>query len=115
MHSVKPCLISNGQVSLSFPYFFANQLLSPAFTKCGDSNTTKWNELQSNGMSLKSAIISGLAFNARPSHNVSLNCRLSMYKTSLWFLSNQNILLPQQASKIGFTFPTSLQLAKQLN
>lgn len=30
----------------------------------------------------------------------SLNCRLSIYSTSLFSLSNQNILLPQQASKI---------------
>src|SRR5690625_3569767 len=82
MHSVKPCLTSNGQVSFNFPYFLANHELSPARTKCGGSNTTKWNELSSNAKSLKSITTSGLTFNTRPSHNVPLNCRLSMYNTS---------------------------------
>ena len=49
--------------------------------------------------------ISGLIFNVRPSQRVSSKILKSQKSTFLFSLSNQNILLPQQASSIFFISP----------
>lgn len=99
-----------------FPVFLANQLFSPALTKCGGSNTTNLNVLSANERFVQSSILSGFTDILRPSQSVSSKSRMSVNKASGFCLSNQNIRLPQHTSSIGlFCFSILLQFLHFLN
>ena len=106
--SENPFSISSRQSFLSFPYFFANQLLCPFLIKCGGSKTTSEKLLSGNGSAVKSTCKSGLIVSVRfpPELDLSLSSwlsrRLSQNIASWFWRLNQNIRLPQQISIIGF-------------
>lgn len=101
IHSLNPDFRSLSQVLLSFPYFLAIQLSLPKFFRCGGSNTTNLKVLSGKGIFVKSSSTSGFISNFRPSQSVCDSVLISPKTTFGFSLSNQNILLPQQGSRIS--------------
>lgn len=98
----------------SVPYFCAIYAPSLELSKCGGSKTTSLNERSGYGIAVKSATTSGWTSSLRPSHRMYSASRISWKRTFGCVLSNQNILLPQQASNIIF-FSSILNLVTGLS
>lgn len=110
-HSSNPFCKSSFQLSDSFPYFAANQLFFPAFTRCGGSNATSLNEPSAYGRFLKSSNVSGSIFNSRVPDALpcdrsvsSIFSSLQSPKMTLGFLRSSHIIRdPQHGSRIFFS------------
>ena len=77
--SLTPARRSSPQLSLSsFPYFLPCHPFSPIRSRCGGSKTTTENDEASKGNLRKSAIISRIITNCRPSQRVCRSAWISL-------------------------------------
>ena len=98
-HSENPLARSSRQLSSSLPYLMAMQLLLPALSRCGGSNTTNPNEPSWYGMAVKSMLTSGDTSKALPSHSSHSPSRTSPNTATGHDESNQNDRWPQHGSR----------------
>lgn len=82
---INSLFITLGQSSGSLPYFLANQLFLPTFSKWGGSNTTSLKDLSKNGISVKSDTMSGWTFRFRPSQRMYSSSLMSANKAKGFF------------------------------